>query len=130
MSKRGGSGWRVWSMPAALVLGLLVGSAAHAASNTDYAYDEHNGCEFHGEGHYNTNLPITRAKTNSLFGCASLYYSSLWTWDGSTYVPTLHGWSSSPTDAQNPSYATTDMYGYHQIRAPMSSYSNTIETRP
>jgi len=129
MRKRGGSRWRVWPLPAASVLGLLPGTA-HAASNTDYAYDEHNGCEFHGEGHYDTSVPVTWAKTNSLFGCASLYYSSPWTWNGSTFVPTYDGWSGSPTNAQNTSYATTFMYGYHQIRAPISSDSNTIETQP
>lgn len=81
---------RLGGISAVLLVALTV-AVVQAASNTDYAYDEHNGCEFHGEGHYNTSTQLTYARTNSLFGCATKHAASNWTWNGSAYVESSDG---------------------------------------
>ncbi|MGK2966174.1 MAG: hypothetical protein ACSLFM_11305 [Tepidiformaceae bacterium] len=114
----------------AVLLAALTVAVVQAASNTDYAYDEHNGCEFHGAGHYDTAEPVTDATTDSLFGCATYHQASVWTWNGSSYVGLSSAWTSGEAYRENTNYSTTLMYGYHQIRAPAGSYSTTIETQP
>lgn len=124
---------RRWSIGLLLAatIALLVGTGlAAAAFDSDSNSSNYNSCDYSGYVSYNTSGP-QYSYAQSFSTCHAYIVLSYWECPSGCTEEAYSGWIAYPGFPvfDNRTVVTPpNVYGYHQIRKPSSSYSATIET--
>ena len=120
---------------ASAVLGALLGAGiAMATFSQDSDSDTHSSCFYSGYSSYNTDGPQYHYAQTFHDSCATYFALSVYECTPSCSPVHLSDWIDGSSDTiepyENTTHAVTNVYGYHQIRKPAGSFSDTLETHP
>jgi hypothetical protein len=120
----------------ATIVVFVGATAASAVFSSDSTNGTHNSCGYNGYSDYNTTSSLKSFQhswDNS--NCSAFLALGAWVYDlggGELQCIDCNGqWhDESSIEFYNTTHTTINVYGYHQIRQPSSSYSTTLPTRP